>query len=101
MHFFFIFLNLQILQNFINVTGGKFATGINNTSGAGGKSCRPVSMIWWCTLICEYLHDCKKKFEMTLLLFSGDWEKKIHEKILKQKSCDTVPSKYPFLLKHF
>jgi hypothetical protein len=58
---FFIFLSLQISQNFINVTGGKFATGINNTSDAGDKSCRPVALIWWCTLICEYLHDFTKK----------------------------------------
>jgi hypothetical protein len=27
----------------------------------------------------------------TLVLFSGAWEKMIHEKYLKQKSRDTVP----------
>jgi hypothetical protein len=73
-------LNLQISQNFINVTGGKFATGINNTAVPVPKVAARC-----CTLICEYLHDFTKKFEIIQLLFSGAWEKKIHEKILKQK----------------
>jgi hypothetical protein len=33
----------------------------------------------------------RKKFEMTLVLFSVAWGKMIHEKKLKQKSRDTVP----------
>ncbi len=46
-------------------------------SGAGGKLIR--------------IHEFPKKFEMTLMLFLGDWGKKIHEKNLKKKSPDTVP----------
>jgi hypothetical protein len=42
----------------------------------------PVS---WRTLTCEYLHEFSKKFETTLMLFSGAWGKMIHEKNLKQK----------------
>jgi hypothetical protein len=34
----------------------------------------------WCTFTCEYLHEFSKKFEMTLMLFSGAWRKMIHEK---------------------
>jgi hypothetical protein len=33
----------------------------------------------------EYLREFSKKFEMTLLFFSGAWGKVIHEKNLKQK----------------
>ncbi len=41
---------------------GKFATGIVDTA--------------WCrTLIWEYLREFCEKFEMTLMLFSGAWEK--------------------------
>ncbi len=39
----------------------------------------------WCTLTCEYLREFSKKFEMTLMLFSGAWGMVIHEKNLKQK----------------
>ncbi len=59
----------------------------------------PVSLIpaaiWyrWCTLTCEYLREFSKKFEMTLLLFSGAWGKVIHEKNLKQKISWHCPSK--------
>jgi hypothetical protein len=49
-------------------TGGKFTTGDNDTAGE-----------------CEYLCKCSKKFEMTLMLFSGAWGKMIHENSLKQK----------------
>ncbi len=66
-------------------TGGKFATGVNNTSGTGGKICRRCLWHRWCILTCEYLRKFSKKFEMTLLLFSGAWGKVIHEKNLKQK----------------
>jgi hypothetical protein len=45
----------------------------------------------WCTLTYEYLREFSKKFEMTLMLFSGAWGKVIHEKNLKQKSRDTIP----------
>ncbi len=47
--------------------------------------CRRCRWHWWCTLTCEYLRKFSKKFEMTLLLFSGAWGKVIHEKHLKQK----------------
>jgi hypothetical protein len=36
----------------------------------------------------EHLSEFSKKIEMTML-FSGAWEKMIHEKNLKQKSRDT------------
>ncbi len=69
---------------------------VNNTSGTGGKICRQSRWYrwqicrrcrwnWWCTLTCEYLREFPKKFEMTLMLFSGAWGKAIHEKNLKQK----------------
>ncbi len=45
----------------------------------------------WYTLTCEYLREfCRKKFEMTLLLFLG---KVIHEKNLKQKISWHCPFK--------
>jgi hypothetical protein len=50
-----------------------------------------VSRHQWCTLTYEYLREFSKKFEMTLMLFSGAWGKVIHEKNLKQKSRDTIP----------
>jgi hypothetical protein len=34
----------------------------------------------------EYHREFAKTFEMTLMLFSSDWGKGIHEKNLKQKS---------------
>jgi hypothetical protein len=58
-------------------TGGKFATGVNNSSGTGGKFAAgvvdtgaaailpPVSL----TLTCEYVCEFSKKFKMTLMLF--------------------------------
>ncbi len=58
---------------------GKFANGVVDTSGAP------------CT--CEYLRKFLKKFEMTLMLFSGAWGKVIHEKNLKQKILWHCPFK--------
>jgi hypothetical protein len=46
-----------------------------STSGPGGKFVIGVN-----ALTCEYLREFSKKFEMTLMLFSGAWEKVIHEK---------------------
>ncbi len=80
----------------------QFATGVNNTSGTGGKICRRCRWYrwqicrrrrWhrWCTLTCEYLREFSKKFEMTLGRFSGAWGKVIHEKTWSKKSSDTVP----------
>ncbi len=40
-------------QQIIVDTGGKFATGINNTSETGGKICRRCPWYRWCTLTCE------------------------------------------------
>jgi hypothetical protein len=59
-------------------TGGKFAKGVVDT---GGKFAT-VSLIpaRRCTLTCEYLRQFSKKFEMTQMLFSGDWGKMINEK---------------------
>jgi hypothetical protein len=42
---------------------------------------------------CEYLREFSKKFEMTLVLFSGTWRKMIHEKNLKQKNSRHCPFK--------
>jgi hypothetical protein len=49
-------------------TGGIFAAGVVDTGGN------------FATLTCEYLCEFSKKFEMTLMLFSGAWGKVIHEK---------------------
>ncbi len=61
-------------------TGGKFATGINNTSETGVKICRR-----WCTLTCEYLRKFSKKFETVLTEYSGAGGKLILQKNQKQK----------------
>jgi hypothetical protein len=50
-----------------------FATGINDTSGTITALNR------------EYLREFSKKFEMTLMLFSGVLGMMIHKKNLKQK----------------
>ncbi len=41
----------------------------------------------------EYLRECSKKFEMTLMLFSGAWGKVVHEKNLKKKISWHCPFK--------
>ncbi len=90
-------------------TGGKLATGVNNTRGTGGKichRCRWYRCHWhrwqichrcrwhrWCTLTCKYLREFSKKFEMILMLLSGAWGKVIHEKNLKQKISWHCPFK--------
>ncbi len=67
--------------------GGKFATGINNTSRADGIICHnlpPVPLIPVVHLdFVNISANFRKKFEMTLVLFSGAWGKMIHEKNLK------------------
>ncbi len=73
----------QIFRGIVD-TGGKFATGVNNTRGTGGI-CHRCRWHWWCTLTCENLREFLKKIEMTVKLFSGVWGKVIHEKNLKQK----------------
>jgi G:T-mismatch repair DNA endonuclease (very short patch repair protein) len=42
------------------------------------------------SLTCEYLRKFSKKFQMTLMLFSGAWWK-THEKTKSKKSRDIVP----------
>jgi hypothetical protein len=69
----------------------KFAAGVVDTRGnLPLVSLTPVANLppvsyRWCTLTCEYFREFSKKFEMTLVLFSGAWGKVIHEKNLKQK----------------
>jgi hypothetical protein len=53
---------------------------IDNISSAGGKICRRCCRYRWCTFTYEYLCEFLKKFEMTLMLFSGAWGEMIHEK---------------------
>ncbi len=45
----------------------------------------------WQTLSCEYLRKFLKKFEMTLMVYSGAGGKLIHEKTRSPKSRDTFP----------
>ncbi len=61
-------------------TGGKFVTGINNTSKTGGEICHRCR---WLT--CEYIRKFSKKFETVLMEYSGAGGKLIHEKNQKQK----------------
>ncbi len=79
----------------IDDTGGKFANSINNTSVTGSKICRWCHWFQWCTFTCKYLREFLKKFEMSLLLFTGAWGKNswIHEKNLKQKISWHCPFK--------
>ncbi len=60
-------------------TGGKFATGVNDTSGkfvtgTGGKHGALNTSA-----------NLKKKFETALMVYSGVWGKWIHEKNQKSK----------------
>jgi hypothetical protein len=55
-------------------TDGKFAAVINNTSGTSGK----VSLLPVVPLDLSMSQRIFKKFEMTLILFSGAWGKIIH-----------------------
>jgi hypothetical protein len=78
--------NIPLFATSVVDTGGKFATGIINTSGTSviktsGAPYEP----------CEYFCEMLKKFEMTLMLFSGAWGKMIHEKNLKQKILQHCP----------
>jgi hypothetical protein len=56
-------------------TGGKFASGINNTVDTGGAP-RLAN--------CEFLTKIRND-PMTLVLFSGGWGKMIHGKNLNKK----------------
>ncbi len=44
-------------------------------------------------LSCEYLREFSKKFETTLLVYSGAWGKMIHEKNQKSKISWHCPFK--------
>jgi len=61
-------------------TGGKFAAGVNYTSG---------------TFTCEYLREFSKKFEMTLLLFSEAMGEDDSWKKPEEKISWHYPLKYP------
>jgi hypothetical protein len=62
-------------------TGGKFATGVNDTGG----NLPPVSVTPVVHLDLRISPRIFKKFEMIQMLLSGAWGKVIHEKNLKQK----------------
>jgi hypothetical protein len=47
-------------------------------------------------MTCKNLIEFSKKFEMILVLFSGAWEKMIHEKNLKQKISGEREKMYNF-----
>jgi hypothetical protein len=77
-------------------TGGKFATGINNTQQYQWQNLLPASLIPVANLpqvsLIPVVHlDLRtspqifEKFERTLMLFSGAWGRLIHKEILKQK----------------
>ncbi len=62
-------------------TGGKFTAGVVDAVG----NLPPVSLIPVVHLDLRVSPWILKKFEMTLILFSGDWGDMIHEKNLKRK----------------
>ncbi len=51
----------------------------------------------WSTLSCEYLRKFSKKFEIALMVYSGDWGKLIHEKNQKSKISWHCPFKGTWL----
>jgi hypothetical protein len=65
----------------------KFATGVVDTSvdDSGGEF--PICVVVLVVYLDLRISPSRilKKFEMTLILFSGAWKKRIHEKNLKQK----------------
>ncbi len=65
----------------VYLTRWQFATGIKNTSGTGGK------------ITSEYLCEFSENIEMTLMLYSGAWEKMVQGKNLKQKNFVTLSFK--------
>ncbi len=75
--------------------GGKFATGVNegnSTTQSCSKKIMKTFLIedffichWcqqhrWCTLSCKYPREFSKKFETTLIVYTGAWGKLIHKK---------------------
>jgi hypothetical protein len=87
-----------------------FATGVNDTSGTGGKFTTGVfdtGVVDTGKKFAASVVDSGGKFansreknEITLLLFSGAWGKMIHEKNLPKKSRDNVPLKFKSIFKH-
>ncbi len=107
----------------VGVTTSKYATDVNNTSGTGGKIFRQWRwyLCHWCRWyrrqfassvfdtggkfatgvvdtggvpwLVNISANFRKKFEMTLVLFSGAWGTVIHEKNLKQKISWHCPFK--------
>ncbi len=63
-------------------TGDKFATGLVDMVA----NLSPVSLIPVMHLPLRISPQILKKFEMTLMLFSGAWGKMIHEQNLNQKT---------------
>ncbi len=104
---------MEPLQRHIGDTGGKFATGINNTSKTSRcrwyrwqfcrqcrwhrwQICHLCRWYWWCTLTCEYLREFSKKIETVPMRYSGEGGELIHGKKTKsKKSSDTVPLTVP------
>jgi hypothetical protein len=72
----------------VAVTGGKFATFVVDTGSNFATGVIDTGGAPWLANISA---NGKKKFVMTLTLFSGAWGKVIHEKTCSKKSCDTVP----------
>ncbi len=69
-------------------TGGQFATGVNNTSGTGGKFATGVVDNGGAPWLANISVNFRKKFEMTLMLFSG-----ASGKVMKQKFSWHCPFK--------
>jgi hypothetical protein len=63
----------------------KFAAGVVDTGGNRWQICHRCHWYRWSTLSCEYLREFSKKFETAQMVYSGAWEKLIHEKNQKQK----------------
>ncbi len=49
----------------------------------------------WCTFTCEYLREFSKKFEMTLMLFSGTEAKNAHSALDCLKYCSIKIKNWP------
>ncbi len=88
---FFLQVHFKVSTVLIKVP--LFATGVVDTSG----TMQSVSLTPVVHLHLRISLGIFKKFEMTLMLFSGAWGKMIHEKNLKQKARDTVPLIHPLI----
>ncbi len=68
-------VSLTPVARFIVDTGGKFASGIKNTSDTGDKFSAVAGDTGGTPSLCEYIRKFSKKFRITLMLFSGAWGK--------------------------